>query len=61
MDVKEALTTLGETARRKDLLAAGVRESKLRKAVAFGAVSVPVRGVLALPDADAHRERLAEQ
>lgn len=52
MDVKEALTTLGGAARRKDLLAAGVRESKLRKAVAFGAVSVPVRGVLALPGAD---------
>ena len=52
MDVKEVLNALGGAAQRKDLLAAGVRESSLRRAVADGTVAVPARGVLALAAAE---------
>lgn len=49
MDLATALRSRGGTARRRDLLKAGVSAWTLRKAVERGEVEAPARGLLALP------------
>ncbi|WP_242701959.1 type IV toxin-antitoxin system AbiEi family antitoxin domain-containing protein [Arthrobacter cavernae] len=53
MDLATALRSRGGTARRRDLLKAGVSAWTLRRAVERGEVDAPARGVLALPQASA--------